>query len=105
MAMGRSWRSPDLTTQYLYAVALIFAFNALSAIFFMVSVRRPVYDDRVNMFDVRAYAAHGISLAAIRAQRNAPGPTSYIWMATAVRLIGRDELLDARIAVLLSWFL
>ncbi len=72
MAMGRSWRSPDLTKQYLYAVTLVFAFNALSAILFMVSVRRPVYDDQFNMFDVHAYAVHGISLAAIRAQRNAP---------------------------------
>jgi hypothetical protein len=105
MAFGRSWHSPDLTKQYLCAVTLVFALNALSAILFMVSVRRPVYDDEYLMFDVHAYAAHGISLAAIRAQRNAPGPTSFIWMATAVRFIGHDELLDARIAILLSWFL
>jgi hypothetical protein len=71
----------------------------------MVFVRRPVYDDPYNMFDVRAYAAHGISFASIRAQRNAPGPTSFIWMASAVRLIGHDELLDARIAILFSWVL
>ena len=103
--MGRIWRSPDLTKQYLYAVTLVFAFNALSAILFMVSVRRPVYDDPFNMFDVRAYAAHGISFAAIRAQRNAPGPTSFIWMASAARFIGHDELLDARIAIFFSWFL
>jgi hypothetical protein len=98
-------RSPGPTKPYLYAVTLVFAFNALSAILFMVSVRRPVYDDPFNMFDVRAYAAHGISFAAIQAQRNAPGPTSFIWMASAVRFIGHDELLDARIAILFSWFL
>lgn len=105
MTMDHSRRSPDLTKQYLGAVALVFALNALSAIFFMFSVRRPVYDDRYNIFDVHAYAAHGISREAIRAQRNAPRPSSYIWMATAVRLIGHDELLDARLAVLSSWFL
>lgn len=103
--MGQRWRSPNLTKRYLYAVVLVFAFNALSAIFFMVSVRRPVYDDQVNMVDVRAYAAHGITRSVVRAQRNAPGPTSYVWMAAAVRLIGHDDLLDARIAILLSWLL
>lgn len=103
--MDRSWRSPNLTKQYFYAVILIFALNALSAILFMVSVRHPVYDDEYNMFDVHAYAADGISLSAIRAQRNTPGPTSFLWMAAAVRLIGHNELLDARIAILLGWFL
>lgn len=105
MALGRSWRSQELTKQYFYAVTFVFTVNALSAILFMFSVRRPVYDDQFNMFDVHAYATHGISSTSIRAQRNAPGPTSFIWMASAVRLIGHDELLDARIAILLSWFL
>lgn len=105
MVIGRNWRSADLARQYLYAVAIVFAVNALSAILFMVSVRSPEYDDAYNMADVHAYAAHGISAASIRAQYNAPGPTSFIWMATAARLIGHDELLDARIAILLSWCL
>lgn len=105
MAMKGSWQSLDLTKQYLRVVAVVFVFNALSAILFMVSVRRPVYDDDYNIVDVRAYADQGISRETVRAQRNAPGPTSYIWMATAVRLIGHDELLDARFAILLSWFL
>jgi hypothetical protein len=98
-------RSPDITKQYFYAVLFVFAINALSAILFMFSVRRPVYDDGVNMNDVHAYAAHGISIVSIQAQRNPPGPTSFIWMATAARLLGHDELLDARMAVLFSWFL
>ena len=105
MAMGRSWHSPDLTKQYFYAVTLIFGFSALSAILFMVSVRRPVYDDQFNIFDVHAYADDGISVATIRAQRNPPGPMGFIWMAAAVRLVGHDELLDARMAVLFSWLL
>jgi hypothetical protein len=105
MAIGRSWQSLDLTKQYLYAVTLVFVLNALSAILFMVSVRGPVYDDDYHIVDVHAYASQGISRETVRAQRNAPGPTSYFWMAAAVRLLDRDELLDSRLAVLLSWTL
>ncbi len=105
MAVGRSWHSTDLTKQYLYAVTLLFAVNVLSAILFMVSVRSAKYDENYYMPDVHAYAAHGISRATIRAQRNAPGPTGFIWIASVGRLIGHDELPDARIATLLTWFL
>lgn len=51
------------------------------------------------------YAAKGVTLDTLRAQRNPPGPTSFVWMAAAVRLIGGNELRDARIGALLSWLL
>ncbi len=105
MVMALNSRSPGISRQYFYALIFVFTVNALSAILFMFLVRRPVYDDGFNMYDVHAYAAHGISIATIQAQRNPPGPTSFIWMASAARLIGHDELFDARIAVLLSWIL
>lgn len=87
------------------ALVFIFAINVLTAILFMFTVRRPVYDDNGNMLDARAYAAHGISASTIRAQHDTPGPTSFIWMAFAIRLMGHDDLLDARMSVLLSWLL
>jgi hypothetical protein len=105
MVMAGSRPSTDFTKQLFYAVAFLFAINSFSAILFMCIVRRPVYDDAMNMSDVRAYAARGISVSAIRAQRNTPGPTSFVWMASGARLIGHDELLDARVAVLFSWVL
>jgi hypothetical protein len=97
--------SPD-TTKLLFRV-LVFAFtlNLFSSILFISLVHRPVYDDSFNMFDVGAYAAHGISTTTVREQRNAAGPTSFIWMSLAVRAMRHDALFDARIAVLSSWLL
>jgi hypothetical protein len=94
------WANP-----YARLVVLIFVLNAVSAALFMLRVNRPVYDDPYNIFDVHTYATKGVSLATIRANRNPPGPTSFLWMAASVRLLGGDELLDARFAVLLSWVL
>jgi hypothetical protein len=84
---------------------LLLALNLVSAALFITLVNRPVYDDGFNLFDVHNYAEKGITLDTLRSQRNAPGPTSFVWMATAVRLIGGNELRDARIGALLSWLL
>jgi hypothetical protein len=86
-------------------VVLFFAFNLISAALFIAFVNRPAYDDGFNIFDVHNYAEKGVSLDTLRVQRNAPGPTSFVWMATVVRLIGGNELRDARIGALLSWLL
>ena len=84
---------------------LLLALNLVSATLFITLVNRPVYDDGFNLFDVHNYAAKGITPDTLRSQRNAPGPTSFIWMAGAVRLIGGNELRDARIGSLFSWLL
>jgi len=84
---------------------LVFVLNLISATLFIAFVNRPVYDDGFNIFDVSNYAAKGVSLSTLRAQRNAPGPGSFLWMAGAVRLVGGDELRDARIGALFSWLL
>lgn len=89
----------------LCAAVLVFIFNLISAAAFIALVNHPVYDDGFNVFDVHNYASKGVSLDTLRAQRNAPGPASFIWMAAAVRLIGGNELRDARIAALFSWIL
>jgi hypothetical protein len=86
-------------------VVLVFVLNLISAALFIARVNRPVYDDGFNIFDVHTYAVHGFSLNALRSQRNAPGPTSFLWMASAVRLFGGNELRDARIGALFSWLL
>jgi len=93
------------TNPYGKLVVLIFVLNVVSAALFMLQVNRPVYDDPYNIFDVHTYATRGVSIATIRANRNPPGPTSFLWMAASVRLLGGDELLDARFAVLSSWAL
>ena len=84
---------------------LLLALNLLSAALFIARVNRPVYDDGFNIYDVHQYAVRGLSLDSLRSQRNAPGPTSFIWMSLAVRLIGGNELRDARIGAFLSWLL
>jgi hypothetical protein len=84
---------------------MVFALNLISAVLFICFMNRPVYDDQYNIYDVHAYAAKGPSVAAIRAQRNPPGPAAFLWMAAMVRLLGGNDLRDARIAVLLSWVL
>jgi hypothetical protein len=86
-------------------VVLVFVLNLVSATLFIALVNRPVYDDGFNIFDVHNYAAKGVTLDSLRSQRNAPGPTSFVWMATAVRVLHGDELRDARIGALLSWVL
>lgn len=86
-------------------VILLLALNLISAALFITFVNHPVYDDGFNFFDVHNYAVKGITLDTLRAQRNAPGPTSFVWMAAAVRLIRGNELRDARIGALVSWLL
>lgn len=89
-----------------FRLAVLFlVLNLVSAALFITLVNRPVYDDGFNLFDVHNYAAKGVTLDTLRSQRNAPGPTSFVWMAAAVRLIGGNELRDARIGALLSWLL
>lgn len=99
-AHGQTWR-----TTYLQPVLLVLAFNLISAALFISFVNRPVYDDGYNIYDVHRYATMGFSRDTIVSQRNAPGPTSFAWMAGAVRLIGGNELRDARIGALFSWVL
>jgi hypothetical protein len=100
VAEGRSGRST-----YLRVVALFFVFNLISAAFFIGFIHHPVYDDQYNIFDVHNYAVKGLSLDTLRSQRNAPGPTSFVWMAAAARITGGDELRGARIGALFSWVL
>lgn len=96
----------DQRRNSLFRVAvLVFIFNLISAAVFIAFVNHPVYDDGYNFFDVQHYASKGVSLATLRAQRNAPGPAGFIWMAASVRLIGGNELRDARIGALFSWML
>lgn len=83
--------------------AFLLALNLVSAALFIALVSHPVYDDGFNFFDVQNYAAKGVTFDTLRSQRNPPGPTSFVWMAGAVRLIGGNELRDARIGALLSW--
>jgi hypothetical protein len=84
---------------------LLFVLNLISAALFIALVNRPVYDDPLNMFDVHNYATKGLSVDALLSHRNSPGPTSFLWMAAGVRLLGGQQLRDARIAVLISWIL
>ena len=86
-------------------VILLFALNGVSAVFFISLVNRPVYDEPYNIFDVHNYATKGLSVDTLLSHRNPPGPTGFLWMAAGVRLLGGEELRDARIAVLLSWIL
>lgn len=105
LAQGSAIEACTRDASYRQLIILIFALNVISAVLFMLLVDRPVYDDQYNIFDVHTYAANGVSVATIRSNRNPPGPSSFLWMAAAVRLLGGEELLDARIAVLLSWAL
>ena len=100
VAEGQPWRWSLLRIS-----VLVFVLNLISAALFLAFVNRPVYDDGYNIFDVHNYAAKGVSLSTLRAQRNAPGPVSFLWMAAAVRLMGGNELRDARLGALFSWLL
>jgi hypothetical protein len=86
-------------------VVLVFALNIISAGLLIALVHRPVYDDPFNVFDVHNYATRGLSMETLLSHRNPPGPTGFLWMAAGVRLLGGNELTDARIAVLVAWFL
>jgi hypothetical protein len=86
-------------------VVLLFVLNVISAALFIGFVNLPVYDDPYNIFDVHNYATRGVSLDTLLSHRNPPGPTGFLWMAVGVRLLGGNELTDARIAVLVSWLL
>ncbi len=90
---------------YLQPLLLVLVFNLISATLFIGFVNRPVYYDGFNIYDVHNYATKGFSLNTVVSQRNAPGPTSFAWMAAAVRLIGGNELRDARVGALFSWIL
>lgn len=79
--------------------------NAISALLFIGFVNHPVYDDVYNVLDVHRYASEGVSADTVRRNVNAPGPTSFLWMAAAVRLLGGDELRAARVGALSSWLL
>ena len=96
----QAWRDT-----YLKPVVLLLLLNLISATLFIIFVNRPVFDDGFNIYDVHNYAAKGFSLETLTAQRNPPGPTSFAWMAVAVRLIGGNELRAARLGALFSWVL
>lgn len=97
---GQAW-----SERYFKLIIFVFALNVISAALFIGLINRPVYDDQHNIFDVQSYAHEGLSVATLLSHRNPPGPTSFLWMATGVRLLGGEELRDARIAVLMSWIL
>jgi hypothetical protein len=82
---------------------LLLTLNVISAALFIGFVNRPVYDDQFNIYDVHNYAAKGLSIDALQSHRNPPGPTSFLWMAAGVHLLGGNELRDARVATLMSW--
>src|ERR1700735_2104222 len=86
-------------------VLLVLVLNLVSAALFIGFVNRPFYDDIYNIVDVHHYATEGFSRASVVSQKNAPGPTSFAWMAAAVRIIGGNELRDARVGALFSWVL
>jgi len=96
----QTWRDT-----YLQPVLLVLVLNLISAALFIGSVNRPFYDDIFNIIDVHHYATLGFSHDTVMSQRNAPGPTSFVWMAAAVRIIGGNELRDARVGALISWVL
>ena len=77
--------------------------NTVSSLFFIHFVRRPVFDDSNYLRDVHRYATEGVSVDSIRRNITAPGPTSFVWMAAAVRALDGNELRDARLACLTSW--
>jgi hypothetical protein len=83
----------------------LFVLNVISAALFIGFVNRPVYDEPYNIFDVHNYATRSLSVDTLLSHRNPPGPTSFLWMAAGVRLLGGEELRDARIAILMSWIL
>lgn len=98
--IGQAWDG-----RYLQLAIILLILNAISALLFIGFVNRPVFDDPNNFPDVHRYASEGVSVNTIRRHINPTGPTSFIWMATAVRIFGGNRLRDARVAVLFSWLL
>lgn len=96
-------KSGSIENRIWLLIVAIFVLNVVSTLLFIRVVNRPVYDDQENMQDVHTYATQGVSIATIRAQKNSPGPVSFVWMAATVRLLRGDELRDARISALVSW--
>jgi hypothetical protein len=103
--MSWNWDSTGIIDSFPKIIISVFTLSLLSALLFILLVNRPVYDDVFNIFDVKAYAHRGVIVSTVRAQRNPPGPGSFIWMAAGARLLGGGELRDARLAVLASWVL
>jgi len=95
---ARTWRYDHLAVCFLIL-------NAISALLFISFVNHPIYDDVYNVVDVHRYGSEGVSADTIRRSANAPGPTSFLWMAAAVRLLGGNELRAARVGALSSWLL
>lgn len=91
--------------RYYRLAVVLFVINVISALLFILFVNRIAYDDHYNITDVHRYAREGVSADTIRAHMNAAGPTSFVWMAAAVRLYPANELRSARISVLISWLL
>ncbi|HET9400067.1 MAG TPA: hypothetical protein VFO34_03865 [Candidatus Acidoferrales bacterium] len=82
------------------------ALNCVSALLFIASVKRPVYDEPYLMVDATRYASAGVSLSTLRAHINAMGPTGLILAALPMRVAAPDNRLTAaRIAILASWLL
>ena len=108
-AMGRpqhcQMEAQALARRYFKLVVIAFTLNLISAALCIGFVNRPVFDDKYNLSDVQSYAHKGLSVATVLSHRNPPGPTSFLWMAAGVHLLGGSELRDARIATLLSWVL
>lgn len=102
---GSDTFSQSSNQTYFRFMLVAFLLNIVSAILFITIVNRPVYDDVYNMLDVHTYASDGFSAKALLSQRNAPGPTSFLWMAMGARLLPENELRGARVAVLGSWIL
>ncbi len=92
-----------LILTYRRFATLVLVLNILSALLFIAIVRKPVYDDSTNLRDVHRYASEGATLQSIRAHVNPTGPGSFLWMAAGIRLLGGDEIRDARLAILASW--
>jgi hypothetical protein len=97
---GRAW-----ARRYFKLLIVAFVLHITSAALFIGLVNRQVYDDKYNIHDVRLYAHHDLSVETVRSHLNPPGPTGFLWMAAGVRLLGGNELRDARIANLVSWVL
>lgn len=98
-----TWQARSCRYNHLAIFFLIL--NTISAILFISFFNRPIYDDPFNIVDVQRYASEGVSVETLRDQINGPGPSSFLWMAAAVRLLGGNELRVARVAVLVSWLL
>jgi hypothetical protein len=93
----------EYCAHYRWLVIAFLFLNTVSSLLFIYFVRRPVFDDPNYMPDVHRYATEGISVDTIRSQIAAPGPTSFVWMASGVHLLGGDELRAARLSCLAGW--